>query len=286
MRKKILLILAIILACSLSMTAYANESKYKNAAELYAFWVNFGFPDYICGVWSTDGSSENLTFAVQNTRDGNAGKQEILNLVEDDSTVSFAYQKYSLNYLHEISENWWKYAEHSEEWFVGCGTLEMDNVFEITVLREGIYTRSFKKTVRKLTKEYGNAIVYRVADSRPVDSSLSNTPFSNDLYSGNYFTMIWTKDLTNVTGTELLLRTSPTIPCLIVFGGFSILVLAFLILKKKKLILINVKGKNMQKDNTSLSSKEVEQMITHSQISVSSDLDEKVMASINKKTSS
>ena len=59
MKKIFTLILTIVFICSCSIIASAAESKYNTAGELYEAWCE-NLPDYICGVWSTDGGANNL----------------------------------------------------------------------------------------------------------------------------------------------------------------------------------------------------------------------------------
>ena len=67
MKKLFALILAVVLICSCSIIVSAEEAKYNTAGELYEAWYE-NLPDYICGVWSTDGGTNNLTFGIQCSR--------------------------------------------------------------------------------------------------------------------------------------------------------------------------------------------------------------------------
>ena len=69
MKKFVTFLFAILLICSCSVIASAEEGKYDTAGDLYEAWYET-LPDYICGVWSTDGGASNLTFGIQNTELG------------------------------------------------------------------------------------------------------------------------------------------------------------------------------------------------------------------------
>ena len=107
MTKKLLVLLFAIL---LSLNCFAEGETYANAGELYAAWAE-NYPDYICGIWSTDGSMNNLTFSVLNSEEGEKGKEEILALVEDDSTVTFEYGVVSRNYLLKVQDELFEYFD-------------------------------------------------------------------------------------------------------------------------------------------------------------------------------
>ena len=72
--------------------------------DLFQHWCNDGYPDYVTGVWSNDGSSYNLTVGLVDGTAGEAGKQEILDLIENDASITFTTQTYSHNYLMRIQD--------------------------------------------------------------------------------------------------------------------------------------------------------------------------------------
>ena len=49
--------------CAVSVPVFAAD-EYASAEELYKAWY-LDLPDYITGVWSTDGGSYNLTFGIR-----------------------------------------------------------------------------------------------------------------------------------------------------------------------------------------------------------------------------
>ena len=86
-------------------TERTDEGKYATMGELYQAWGGYeGYPDYICGVWSTDGGMSNMTVAVTKDKAGERGKEEILSLLENPNSVTFTYQSYSYQELQEVNE--------------------------------------------------------------------------------------------------------------------------------------------------------------------------------------
>ena len=66
--KKICVILSVVLLmCSVSVPVFAVD-EYANADALYQAWYG-NLPEYITGVWSTDGSQYNLTFGIRSKTD-------------------------------------------------------------------------------------------------------------------------------------------------------------------------------------------------------------------------
>ena len=69
-------------------TERTDEGKYATMGDLYQAWGGYeGYPDYICGVWSTDGGMSNMTVAVTKDKAGERGKEEILSLLESPNSV-------------------------------------------------------------------------------------------------------------------------------------------------------------------------------------------------------
>ena len=133
--KRITIFFTIMIICIMPMTVSAAGETYSTAGDLYQAWCD-NLPDYICGVWSTDGGQNNLTFGIQENEAGDAGKQEILNLVENDSTVSFVNQKHSRNYLLQVLEDMIEYFE-KDQGIITAGLNEQQNYVEIGIC--GIY---------------------------------------------------------------------------------------------------------------------------------------------------
>jgi len=136
--------------------AVAEEPQYNTAGDLYRAWYD-NMPDYVCGVWSTDGGMDNLTYAVQDTKAGNAGKDEILSLIRDDTTVSFVYQKYSRNRLMQIQDELFEYMS-LESGLIITALNEMDNCVDIGIYKEKKDSPETIEMLKNLNKKYGDAI--------------------------------------------------------------------------------------------------------------------------------
>lgn len=156
MKKIMVFMLTMMLISSCSMIALAEDPKYSTAGELYQAWYE-DLPDYICGVWSTDGSSDNLTFGIQNNEAGNVGKREMLELVENDETITFVYQTFSRNYLSQVQEELLPYFEKD------CGLVstaldDQNNYIELGILEERRDDENTKEMIEDIVEEYGEAV--------------------------------------------------------------------------------------------------------------------------------
>ena len=106
MKKLTAVLLVLTLLFGFSLTAFAEEAKFEKMKDLNNYWAeNDAYPDWFCGVWTETGSLNNLVVAVLDTEEGERGKQEILDLIEDDSSVTFTYGEYSRNYLVSVQHS-------------------------------------------------------------------------------------------------------------------------------------------------------------------------------------
>jgi len=133
-----------------------NNGKYSSMGALYQAWGGYeGYPDYICGVWSTDGGMTNMTVAVTKDEAGEKGKAEILSLLENPNTVTFTTQMYSYQELNAVNE------EIVAQMFAGglpinaCGIHEMENVVRIDLLETA---ENAQQLAQKLIDQYGNKV--------------------------------------------------------------------------------------------------------------------------------
>ena len=159
--KKICVILSVVLLmCSVSVPVFAAD-EYANADALYQAWYG-NLPDYITGVWSTDGSQYNLTFGIRADADVKAVKKEILALVKDDKSVSFAVQKYSYNELKAINDELLAYFPSPENdadyGLVSMGVYEMENMVQIGILEARKNDPVTVAFVKEITEKYGDAV--------------------------------------------------------------------------------------------------------------------------------
>lgn len=175
MKKFATFVFAILLICSCSVIASAEEAKYNTAGDLYKAWYE-NLPDYICGVWSTDGGTSNLTFGIQNTELGNVGKKEILELVNNDSSITFVYQEYSRNYLLQIQKELDEYFEKD----LGLISTELDeknNCIVFGIFEERKEDADTQNMIEEITKKYGNAVSIEYTDKLIILTADKNHPF-------------------------------------------------------------------------------------------------------------
>lgn len=251
MRKLVVLILLI---CTCTVSVSAAQAQYAVAGELYEAWCD-DLPDYICGVWSTDGGLANLTFGIQNTEEGNAGKQQMLELIANDSSVTFVYQKFSRNYLLGLQEEIDGYFER-DMGLVSTGLDDLNNCIVLGILEErkdDAYTQSM---IAEIMEKYGEAVSVEYTTA-PVAVSLE------------------------VEGTSYLWLSPQAQPML--FFPVAVMLLLFgvglaVAIRRKKLLLQS--GNGAAVSMAPLSSREVENMVKQSVHGVPSDLKQRVMKSI------
>lgn len=137
------------------------DGKYATMGDLYQAWGGWeGYPDYICGVWSTDGGMTSLTVAVTDDQAGEKGREEILSLLKDPGTVTFTTHKYSYAQLLQVMEEITAQMVN-ENPFVACGVYEMENAVHVTVNKNH---PAAEDTIGRLTAQYGDMVVVRAED--------------------------------------------------------------------------------------------------------------------------
>lgn len=252
MKKIITLVFTIFLICSCSVAVAAEEAKYNTAGDLYEAWSD-NLPDYICGVWSTDGGTNNLTFGIQNNELGNAGKQEMLDLVKNDSTLTFVYQEYSRNYLLQIQREIDDHYLSKDIGLISTALDDRNNCIVLGILEEREDDAATQTMVKEITEKYGKAINFIY------DDYVYMTTGQNELFKAQHFLLF--------TVTIVI----------IAFIGIS-----FAIQKKRALILQTTNGETVTVTPPP-SVKEVEEMVRKTKYVVPSDLEHKIMSEINKK---
>jgi len=250
MKKLFALILAVVLICSSSIIASAEEAKYNTAGELYEAWSE-NLPDYICGVWSTDGGTNNLTFGIQNNAAGNAGKQEMLDLVKNNSTLTFVYQEYSRNYLLQIQREIDEYMK-KELGLISTALNEQNNCIELGILKERKDDVATQDMIKEITDRYGNAVTVEYTDA-----IYALTTDMNGLWTSQHIILIM---------------------------GIVVVCLAgiFFVFQKRNVLLLQTNNGATVSTATSPSTKEVEDLVRKTQYDIPSELDQRIMNEINK----
>ena len=153
-------------------TERTDEGKYATMGDLYQAWGGYeGYPEYICGVWSTDGGMSNMTVAVTKDKAGERGKEEILSLLENPNSVTFTYQSYSYQELQKVNEAVVKRMIAGDRSIVACGIYEMENKVHISVLETA---ENAEETAQKLVKTYGDKVMVELG-SMVFDTTMEET---------------------------------------------------------------------------------------------------------------
>lgn len=238
-----------------------NQATYPTLFDLFQHWCNDGYPDYVTGIWSTDGSSYNLTVGVTNDAAGEAGKQEILDLVENDDSITFTTQPYSHNYLMQIQEELFPYFEQEELGLVGSGVYDMENCVHVEVLTEKANDEVSLNFIAELEEKYGDAVSISYTEGyvlRTEEISLT-TPPAPSIGGKSSF-------------SPLLIAGMILIP-LLVFG-------IYFVLRKRFVPVMQTNTGGTVTHSDTLSVKEVEELVKDSSLTISKEVDEKVMERI------
>ena len=78
------------------------QRQYQDMAELFQYWEEYGYPNYVGGVFSTDQSMRQLTVLLAG--DDGTGENQILASLIDASCLSFGTAKYSYNALLAVND--------------------------------------------------------------------------------------------------------------------------------------------------------------------------------------
>lgn len=265
MKKVISMMICLFMVCTCSVMVSAEENGiYENAGQLYEAWVSQGdIPDYISGVWSTDGGSENLTFGVVKGEAGEQGKQEILALVRDDSTVTIVYQTYSRNYLYRIQREIEDAYFEAGLGLVTAGVMEMENKLRFEVHTDFADNADTLAMIQQVTAQYGDAVYFRYVDTYPQ-------------FVGG----------TQPTPTApILMMTNPqnqVFPFAFVLFGVALVFLLLIKMQRRRVMAVAADGVPMVMDEKPISIREVEAAIRETDIKPSEALDDRVMQSIGR----
>ena len=250
MKKLLIMLFSVLFVFSCAVVVSAEEAQYSNAGELYEAWAE-NLPDYICGVWSTDGGYSNLTFGIQDTEAGNAGKQKMLDLIENDSSITFVYQEYSRNYLLQIQREIDEYMK-LDLGLVSTGLYDTRNCIELGILEDRKNDADTQTMIKEITDKYGNAVSVTYTDAR--------------------------FELTFGEEKDPMAQYSLFLPVFLVV--VAVLGMLFIVIPKRGVLLQTGNGTTMV-STTSPTGKEVEGMVKKSSYKTSSKLDKRIMNAIN-----
>lgn len=250
MKKLLIMLFSVLFVFSCAVVVSAEEAQFSNAGELYEAWAE-NLPDYICGVWSTDGGTTNLTFGIQNTAAGNAGKQKMLDLIENDSSIAFVYQEYSRNYLLQIQREIDEYMK-LDLGLVSTGLYDTRNCIELGILEDRKNDADTQTMIKEITDKYGNAVSVTYTDAR--------------------------FELTLGEEENPIAQHSLFLPVFLV--AVAVLGMLFIVIQKRGVLLQTGNGTTMV-STTAPTGKEVEEMVMKSSYKTSSKLDKRIMNAIN-----
>ena len=263
MKRVISLIICLFMLCICSVMVSAEEGGiYENAGQLYEAWVSQGgVPDYISGVWSTDGGYVNLTFGVVKGEAGEQGKQEILALVRDDSTVSIVYQTYSRNYLYRIQREIEDAYFEAGLGLVTAGVMEMENKLRFEVHTDFVDNADTQAMIQQVTGQYGDAVYFCYVDTYP--QFVGGTQPAP-------------------TGPILVMMNpqNQAFPFVFVIFGVTLVFLFFVEIQRRRVMAVAADGTPVVIVKKPVTKKELESAIRETDIKPSEALDDRVIRSI------
>ncbi len=145
---------------------------YLDMAELYQDWYasgkyEYNYPDYVCGVWTETGDMSELVVAVTKDEAGEAGKEEILSLIENDDSVKFTYQSYSYKELRQAQDEVSSFMG-DESGIYGLGVHEMENKLHANI---DMSNPNAEMYVEKLLGQYGDMLVFEAGNGFTLDAA-------------------------------------------------------------------------------------------------------------------
>jgi len=275
--KRLTLVLILLIFLLFPFNVLADEGRFDTAHDMYYyFYAHRKYPDYFCGMWSTDGSMNNLTLSVLDSEEGEKGKQELLDWIRDDEGITFVYGKYSLNYLMQVKNEITGYLKDGTG-VVTVGILDNKNVVEVGILKDSIDNEETKEVVETLQEKYGDAVsfyytglIYTLEDKDVIGSVVEFAPdFRTDM-------------------VEFSPKPDRASGRLWIYVGFSALVILtisavwFVFGYRRKKVFVTAHGQT-ETVRPKPSVKEVELIIKNTQAEVSADLEDRIMKEIQSK---
>lgn len=261
MKKLLTALTTIMLLITFTLPCCA-EAVFETAWDLNQVWAPSNYPDYVCGVWSNDGGTYDITIAVLNTDEGNRGKEEILELIEDDASVTFTYGEYSRNYLTDVQDELLELFKTKEEHgLISTALDEYESRIALGILKEYKGNKKTEELIADLTTQYGDIFTVTYCDEPVLDTLLVTPPITTPITDN----MIDNKKPQNITTIVLVL--------------ILITSIAFMVIRKKRQAIVQTNaGKNIEV--TQFSEKEIEHAIKNSDIDYPQTLDKRILDEI------
>ena len=273
MKKLISIIFVMVFVFSFPLSVNA-QGEFEKMKDLNNYWAaNDSYPDWFCGIWTETGSINNLIVAVLDTDEGNKGKEEILDLIEDDSSVSFTYGDYSRNYLMGIKHSLMT-EETRELGLSSVAFLDDKSRLELGIAKDYKENPQTIQMLKELKKKYGEVFTVEYVDI---------LTYTEDL--------VLIEDLPVVTfmptAQNIIAKEQPAKNSYFIYAVAFVIMLScvyfvlFVLNKRKKTMLVTNTGKLLGVSEK-LSAKEVEFLIKNTEAEVPSDLEERIMKEIEK----
>lgn len=243
-------------------------AEFKDINELFQYWENNTYPEYVCGIWSTNGSLFHLTVAVNDEK----AEKEILELIENDSSVAFAYARYSKNFLvsiiDEMNSRFCEYEYANKTGFVLMSLDEYENRVDIAFKTEYENNEYCIELVNELESRFGEAINIEYTDAEFVltdDLVLHDIPVNNEITYAPHKLNDGNILQGNMAACSIILAL-----CVLILST------ALVLRKNRGLQLTNgsVKNNSEARDN-------IESVIKESGLEPSADLDKRIMNMID-----
>ena len=265
MKRILVLAMCFFILYSGIVVSAEEVGTYENAGDLYAAWNSQNcVPDYITGVWSTDGGHINLTFGVLNGEAGLLGKQEILALVQDDSTVTIVYQTYSRNYLYRIQETVVNAYFEAGLGLVSAGVNEYENRLCFEIHSDFADNADTLAMIQRVTDQYGDAVYFSYVDAYPEFVAGTQPPAPT-------VPVLWATNPQNYFS-----------PFGFIFAvcAISLVLLFFIETRRRHLMAVTTDGTPVVIDENPIGTKEVAIAIQNAHVEPPKTLDDRVMQSI------
>lgn len=252
------------------------EKSFVNMGELFQYWHETDkdgnpYPDYVCGVWSTDGGMDNLTVAVTKDEKGETGKNEILELIEDDTSVTFTYASYSFAELFAVNEEILPLMGDSTG-VIGLGIYEMENVVHALIDTSNPNSEGF---MEKCFKQYGDMIRFEHS-SGFFTESFDDMAGGIDI-GGASVTEAGAALTTGAVETE----TSDNTLLICIISVFAVLIIGCTVLGIRSVAVRQTTAGNVT-EGTALTKKKTEELIKNTLEEPQSDMFSKIMEKTEK----
>jgi len=267
MKRIIAIVICFLLMCGFpERAAAAGSGIYENAGALYNAWVTGDcVPDYITAVISTDGGTDNLTFGLVEGEAGEAGRQEIYDLVRDDASVTIMYQTYSRNALYRIQEEVVDTYFGKDLGLVTAGVSEGANKLLFEIKSSYSENPDTLAMIEEVTAKYGDAVSFRFTNAQ----------------------IEFVVDVQTAPARPLLVMNELQKPAMPL--GFPLALCAaaaalmLLEMRRRRMVAAAVDGAQVTAAAKDIGMKEIEEAVRNAQSQPPASLDERVMHTIEQK---